>query len=42
MSFAAIHAEAQAGAGGEIARARGADPGLEARLGHTAGWSTEY
>jgi len=34
--------EAQAGAGGEIARARGADPGLEARLGHTAGWSTEY
>src|SRR5207244_12717012 len=34
--------EAQPGAGGEIARARGADPGLEARLGHTAGWSTEY
>src|SRR5437867_299508 len=34
--------EAQAGAGGEIARARGADAGLEARLGHRAGWSTEY
>src|SRR5256886_698398 len=34
--------EAQAGAGGEIARARPADAGLEARLGHRAGWSPAY
>src|SRR5438445_10797927 len=35
-------AEAQTGAGGEIARARGADAHVEARLGHEAGWAAGY